>query len=149
MLKTEISKDDPLFPGDRIEMRFKLMGPNWVYVHAAELALLEWQLKRKHPYWEMTSWDSTSDPGRLFLEFTIKGPPVEETPEIMQAGGIVTGLIIAATVIGGTAFMWLSFEAIYKITDSPAGKVALAGTGALGIAALVFAVLLLIRHYQE
>jgi len=148
MLKTEISKDDPLFPGDRIEMRFKFLGPNWVYVHAAELALLEWQLKRKHPYWEMTSWDSTSDPERLILEFAIKGPPFEETPEVVQAS-IITGAIIAAAIIGGGLFMWLSLEAVYKITESPAGKVALAGTGALGIAALVFAVLLLIRHYQE
>lgn len=148
MLKTEISKDDPLFPGDKIEMRFKFLGPSWVYVHAAELALLEWQLRRKHPLWEMTSWDSTSDPERLFLKFTIKGPPADEQPQVMQAS-VVTGLIIAATVIGGGVFMWLSFEAIYKITESPAGQVALAGTGAAGFAILIIALILTLSYFRR
>lgn len=148
MLKTEISKDDPLFPGDKIEMRFKFLGPNWVYLHAAELALIEWKLRQDHPYWEMTSWDSTSDPERLILEFEIKGPSADETPQVIQAS-VVTGVIIAATVIGGGLFMWLSLEAVYKITDSPAGKVALAGTGSVGIAALVIAVILALSYYKE
>jgi hypothetical protein len=66
----------------------------------------------------------------------------------MQAG-VVTGVIIAAAVIGGGLFMWLSFEAIYKITDSPAGKIALAGTGSAGIAVLVIAVILALRYYRK
>lgn len=148
MLKTEISKDDPLFPGDKIEMRFKFLGPNWVYLHAAELALIEWKLRQAHPYWQMTSWDSTSDPGRLILEFEIKGPPPEEIPQVTQAS-VVNGVIIAATVIGGGLFMWLSLEAVYKFTDSPAGKIALAGTGSAGIAVLVIAVILALRYYRK
>jgi len=142
MLKTEIPKDEPLFPGDKIEMRFKFLGPNWVYLHAAELAIIEYKLRQKHPYWKMVSWDSTSDPERLILEFEIKGPSPEETPQVMQAG-VVTGVIIAATVIGGGLFMWLSLEAVYKITDSPAGKVALAGAGSMGIGTVIIAGLLL------
>lgn len=148
MLKTKIDKNEPLNPGDRIEMRFKFLGPNWVYIHAAELAIIEWKLRQDHPLWEMTSWDSTSDPERLILEFRIKGPTTDETPQVMQAS-VVTGVIIAATVIGGGLFMWLTFETIYKITDSPAGKIALAGSGSLGIAVLIIAVILALRYYKE
>lgn len=147
MLKTKISKDDPLLPGDEIELHFKFKGPNWVYLHAAEMALLEWKLKGKHPYWEMTRWDSTSDLERLILQFRVKGPTAE-TPQIQQAS-IVTGVIIAAAVIGGGLFMWLSFEAIYKITESPAGQVALVGAGSAGIAVLVIAVILALRYFRK
>lgn len=148
MLRTEIPKDEPLYPGDKIEMRFKFIGPNWVYLHAAELAIIEYQLRQGHPYWELMSWDSTSDPERLILEFDIKGPQPEEIPQVQQAS-VVTGVIIAATVIGGGVFMWLSLETVYKITSSPEGKVALAGTGSLGIAVLVIAVILALRYYKE
>ena len=148
MLKTEIDRTEPLNPGDIIEMHFKFIGPNWVYLHAAELAVLEWQLRQGHPYWELRAWDSTTYSDRLVLEFLIKEPLADESPQVQKAG-FVTPLIIAAIVIGGGLFAWLSLDKIYKITESPAGKIALAGTGSLGIAALVIAVLLLIRHYQE
>ncbi len=148
MLKTEIDRNEPLNPGDVIEMHFKFLGPNWVYLHAAELAILEWQLKQKNPYWKLNSWDSTSDVNKLILEFLIKEPPVDEAPQVQKAG-FVTPLIIAAIVVGGGLFAWLSLDKIYKITSSPAGKVALAGTGAFGIAILVIVVLALLRHYRD
>jgi hypothetical protein len=142
MVKTEIDKDEPLYPGDKIEMHFTYLGPNWVYLHAAELALLEWTLKQKNPYWEMLSWQSLED--KLILEFLIKEPPAElEVP--VQKASFVTAAIIAAIVLGAGLFTWLSLDKIYKITESPAGQVALAGTGSIGIVILVIAVLLLIR----
>ena len=148
MLKTEIDRDEPLNPGDEIEMHFKFVGPGWIYLRAAELAILKWQLELKNPDWEMTSWDSTTYPDKLVLEFLIKEPPEYEVPQVQKAG-IVTPLIIAAIVLGGGLFIWLTFDKVYKITSSTAGKVALAGTGSVGIAALVIAILLLLRHYRD
>ena len=57
--------------------------------------------------------------------------------------------VIAAIVIGGGLFTWLSLETVYKITDSPEGKLALAGTGLVGVAAVLVAVLLLLKYYQD
>lgn len=147
MLKTEIDKDEPLFPGDRILMTFKTFGSSWLYLRASELAVLKWQLSRKNPFWQMESWNSTTYPDKLVIEFLIKEPS-EDVPQVQKAG-VVTPLIIAAIVIGGGLFAWLSLDKVEKIVDSPAGKIALAGTGSLGIAALVVAVLLLLRHYSD
>lgn len=148
MLKTEIDRNEPLNPGDIIEMHFKFLGPGWLYLRAAELAILKWQLEQKNPDWEMTSWDTTTYPDKLVLEFLIKERPEYEIPQVQKAG-VVTPLIIAAIVIGGGLFAWLTLDKIYKITESPAGKIALAGTGSVGIAVLVVAVLLLLRHYRD
>jgi len=146
MLRTEIDKDEPLQPGDVIEMHFKAFGA-WVYLRAAELAVLKWQLSKKNPDWEMTAWDSTTYSDKLILTFRILEPVVSE-PQVQQAG-VGMAAVIAAIVIGGGLFAWLSLDKIYKITDSPAGKIALAGTGSLGIAAAFVAVLLLLRYYRE
>ena len=51
-------------------------------------------------------------------------------------------------VIGAGIFTWLSLDKVVKITASPAGKIALAGTGALGIGLLVFVVLLVISKVK-
>ena len=147
MLKTEIDKEEPLFPGDEIEMHFKAFGPSWIYFRAAELALLRWQLSQKNPDWEMIAWDSYTYPDKLILTFRILGPD-ESEPQVQHAG-IGMAAVIAVIVVGGGLFAWLSLDKIYKITESPAGKVALVGTGSLGIAAAVIAGLLLLRYYQS
>lgn len=145
MIRTEIDRNEPLQPGDVIEMHFKAFGPNWIYLRASELALLEWRLRLKNPDYELLDWQNPGD--ELILTFRIK-EQVETGPQIQQAA-IGTAAVIAAIVIGGGLFAWLSLDKIYRITDSPAGKVALAGTGSLGIAALIVAVLLVLRHFQE
>ncbi len=147
MLKTEIDKDEPLFPGDEIEMHFKTFGPAWVYLRASELAILKWRLSEKHPDYELIAWDSVTYPDKLVLTFRILESP-ELAPQVQQAG-VGMAAVIAVIVIGGGLFAWLSLDKIYKITDSPAGKVALAGAGSLGIAAALIAVLLLLRYYRE
>ena len=145
MLRTEISKDELLYPGDVIEMHFKAFGPDWVYFRAAELALLKWRMEQKNPDYELLSWQAPGD--KLILTFRILEPK-EHGPQMQQAS-IGTAAVIAVIVIGGGLFAWLSLDKIYKITDSPAGKVALVGIGSLGIAVLIIALLLLLRHYQE
>ena len=147
MLKTEIPKDEPLYPGDRIQLTFKAFGPAWVYLRATELAILKWQLSEKNPDWELTGWDSTTYPDKLVLEFLILDPS-DVAPQVQKAS-VITPLIIAGAVLGTAAILWLSLDKVEKITDSPAGKVALAGAGSLGIAALFVAVLLLLRYYRE
>lgn len=145
MIRTEIDRNEPLNPGDKIEMHFKAYGPNFIYLRASELALLEWRLRTKNPDYELLEWQNPGD--ELILTFRIKEQS-KSGPQIQQAG-IGTAAVLAAMVIGGGLFTWLSLDKIYKITDSPAGKVALVGTGSLGITALVVAVLLLLRHFQD
>jgi len=147
MLKTEIDKDEPLLPGDRIEMHFKAFGPNWVYLRASELAILKWRLSEANPDYKLLSWNSYDADNKLILTFEILGPKETEVP--IQQAGVGYAAVIAAIVIGGGLFAWLCLDKVYKITDSPAGKIALAGTGSLGIAAAIVAVLLLLRHYQK
>lgn len=129
MLRTEISKDEPLFPGDVIEMHFKAFGPNWIYLRAAELALLQWRLEQKNPDWELVSWQAPGD--KLILTFKILEPR-EPTEEVQQAA-IGTAAVIAVIVIGGGLFAWLCLDKIYRISSTPAGQVALAGSSVLGI----------------
>ena len=124
MLREEISKDEPLFPGDVIEMHFKAFGPNWIYLRAAELALLQWRLEQKNPDWELVSWQAPGD--KLILTFKILEPR-EPTPQVQQAA-IGTAAVIAVIVIGGGLFAWLCLDKVYKISSTPAGQVALAGS---------------------
>lgn len=138
MLRTEIDINEQLFPGDEIEMHFKVFGPSWTYLRAAELAMLIHRLERKNPDWELTSWDSTTYTDRLVLSFRIlKSNPV-----------VVTAAIIAAIVIGGGLFAWLALDKVYKIATTPAAQVAMVGTGALGITfAVIVGYLILSRYY--
>jgi len=138
MLRTEIDINEQLFPGDEIEMHFKVYGPSWTYLRAAELAILIHRLEQKNPDWELTAWDSTTYIDRLVLTFRIlKSNPV-----------VVTAAIIAAIVIGGGLFAWLALDKVYKIATTPAAQVALAGTGALGITfAVIVGYVILSRYY--
>ena len=124
MLSEEITRDTKLFPGDVIEMHFKAFGPNWIYLRAAELAILQYRLEKKNPDWELVSWQAPGD--KLILTFKILEPR-EPTPQVQQAA-IGTAGVIAVIVIGGGLFAWLSLDKIYRITKSPAGQVALAGS---------------------
>lgn len=138
MLRTEIDVNEQLFPGDEIEMHFKVYGPSWTYLRAAELAILINRLEQKNPDWELTAWDSTTYTDRLVLTFRIlKSNPV-----------VVTAAIIAAIVIGGGLFAWLALDKVYKIATTPAAQVAMVGTGALGITfAVIVGYLVLSRYY--
>jgi len=138
MLRTEIDINEQLFPGDEIEMHFKVYGPSWTYLRAAELAILIHRLEQKNPDWELTAWDSTTYTDRLVLSFRIlKSNPV-----------VVTAAIIAAIVIGGGLFAWLALDKVYKIATTPAAQVAMVGTGALGITfAVIVGFLVLSRFY--
>ncbi|MBA7639715.1 hypothetical protein ES703_47375 [subsurface metagenome] len=143
MLRIEIDKDEPLFPGDVIEMQFKGYGPNWLYLRAAELAIIKFRLEQANPDYRLLNWQTPGD--KLILTFRILEPR-EPTPQIQQAA-IGTAAVIAVIVIGGGLFAWLSLDKIFKIFSSPAGQVALAGTGAVGIVAVVIVGYFVLSRY--
>lgn len=143
MLREEISKDEPLFPGDVIEMHFKAYGPNWIYLRAAELTILQYRMEKKNPDYELVKWQAPGD--KLILTFKILEPR-EPTPQVQQAA-IGTAAVIAVIVIGGGLFAWLSLDKIYRISRSPAGQIALAGTGALGLVFVVLVGYLVLSRY--
>ncbi len=135
MLRTEIDKDEPLQPGDVIEMQFKAYGPNWLYLQAAELALLKWQLEQKKPGYELINWQAPGD--KLILTFRIlKTNPV-----------LITAAIIGAIIIGGGLVSWLVLDKVYKISSTPGAQVALASTGALGVVFIVVVGYLVLSYY--
>ena len=137
MLRTEIDLNEQLFPGDEIEMHFKVFGPSWTYLRAAELAMLIYRLEQKRPEWELTAWDSTTYTDRLVLSFRVlKSNPV-----------VVTAALIAAIVIGGGLFAWLALDKVYKIATTPAAQVAMLGTGAIGMTFLVIVGYLVLSRF--
>ncbi|KKM19424.1 hypothetical protein LCGC14_1655830 [marine sediment metagenome] len=137
MLRTEIDLNEQLFPGDEIEMHFKVFGPSWTYLRAAELAMLIYRLEQKRPEWELTAWDSTTYTDRLVLSFRVlKSNPV-----------VVTAALIAAIVIGGGLFAWLALDKVYKIATTPAAQAAMLGTGAIGMTFLVIVGYLVLSRY--
>lgn len=137
MLRTEIGLNEQLFPGEEIEMHFKVFGPSWTYLRAAELAMLIHRLEQKNPDWELTAWDSTTYTDRLILTFRIlKSNPV-----------VVTAAIIAAIVIGGGLFAWLALDKVYKISSTPAGQVAIAAPSLILVGIVCLVSLWFLRQY--
>jgi len=134
MLRTEINKDEPLYPGDVIEMHFKAFGPDWVYLRAAELALLQWRMEKKNPDYDLIGWSVPGD--KIIMKFRILEP--REPTQEMQQASIGTAAVIAVIVIGGGLFAWLALDKVYKISQAPAVQVALAGGGAVSLVFAVF-----------
>jgi len=133
--KIEISKDEPLNPGDRIDMHFLTTDMFWIT--AAQIVLIESRLESREDF-RILSWSLPEYNKVIFKVEVLKTNPV-----------ILTAAVIGAGIIGAGIITWLVLDKVYKIVESPAGTIALAGTGSLGIAALVIAVLLLLRHFRE
>lgn len=138
MLKTEkieISINKPLNPGDRIEMHFLTTDMFWIT--AVQIALIESRLENREDF-------------RILNHSLPEYNKVIFTIEVLKTNPvIVTAAVIGAAIIGAGIITWLVLDKVYEIVESPAGTVALAGTGSLGIAALFIAVLLLLRHFRE
>jgi hypothetical protein len=134
MALVEIDKNKELYPGDVVELHFKALGPNWLYLRASEMAVLQWRLAKKHPNYKLISWSAPGD--KLILRFRVQEP----VGPVIQQAGVGTAAVIAAAVIAAGVFTWLSLDKVYQITDSPAGQVALAGAGSAGIGLLLVAI---------
>jgi len=152
MAKVLIDKDKPLNPGDRIELHFVSSGMAWI--KAMQIVLLEQKMKGRKD-WEITGWETPVDsPTLLIMRVEVLGGPrpVDEAPmQTAGAGVVITCASIAAVIIAcGVVYSltlketFLTFAAATKaVAESPAGKVAAAGTG-IGLAAAGIAALILI-----
>lgn len=130
MEKIEIDKNKPLNPGDIIEMHFSTMGMVWV--KAAQIALIEWRLEGREDFTIL----SVSTPGTNTVIFTIQ---VKKTNPL-----IVTAAYIGAVIVG-LGIVWLIFDKVYQIVESPVGKVAVGGAAVSFAALAVIAILVLLR----
>ena len=136
MARIEISKDTLLQPGDDIEIVYKIYGLGWLA--ATQVAAIESKLEGD-PKYDLRSVDYDDKTKKVTFGIHIRKPA--ETIKVYEAGIPVTYILIAIASSAVLAFAWLNFEAIYKIVDSPAGQIALAGAGSLGIAAAILIIL--------
>lgn len=122
--RIEIDKDKPLNPGDRIEMHFKTTGMVWLT--ATQIALIEWRIGKRDD-WEIIS-NSLPENNRVIFTILIKEPPKDE-PKLQTAS--VTSALIAASILAVSVGILIRFTLgpIYQIIETPAGKIAVAGTG--------------------
>ena len=141
--KILIDSNTPLSPGDIIEMSFNVFGSaTWDYARAVQLQILLSVIEKKNPNYQLLSYSNRE---QLHLTFKILGRPVDGEPELQEAG-IASAAILAAAVIGVGLFTWLSLDKVEKIVQTPAGKIAVTGVGAVGIAVLV---LILMRFFGK
>ncbi len=116
MYKTEITKTEPLNPGDVIEIVYKTTG--WVLPTAIQLAAIENKLLGKEEkgwVYEAITW--SRDEKKLYIRCKI----IKTNPIAVTAGLIITSLAI---ILGGL-LIFLTFDRIYKITESPAGSLSI------------------------
>jgi len=140
MERIEITKDAVLQPGDRIEIEFRTIGPTWL--KAAQLALIQNRLE-KRPEYEIRNWEVQGN--KIIIGVQIK-QPAESTPGVQYAGVSAALIINAVVVVAAGALIWLSLETIYKIVESPAGKIAVTGVGTMAIAAGITALLAILSR---
>lgn len=141
MEKILIDKDKPLLPGDIIEMHFLTSGMTWLT--AAQIAVLEWRLEKRKDFRILSH--SLPAGNKVFFTIQITEPPADQVPKVYTAGFGVTAAIISAAIIGAGVVAWLTLDKVYQIMESPAGKVAVAGTALFLPALAVVAILILLR----
>ena len=137
--KTEISRNEPLKNGDVVEFHYKY--PFWygegTWGSYWQIKLVEKRFTDKGYNVLSIKQTQTHIIARVLI--------AEEEPEeidgvpVQKAGVMITAGIIAATVIIGGAFLWLSLDRVYKITQSPAGA-----TASISLAVIAAGILLLI-----
>jgi len=131
MEKIEIDINEPLAPGDIIEMHYKTTGMVWLT--AAQIALIEYRLEKRKDFRIV----SHSLPAGNRVIFTIK---VCQTNPI-----VVTAAIIGAAIVGAGVVAWLTLDKVYQIIEAPAGKALIGGTALFLPALAVIAILIFLR----
>lgn len=127
-MKKYLDIDEPLSPGDVVELHFKTIG--LAIVQAAQLAAIESNLEGAKEFTVLRhSYDFTGD---KIIQFQVR---IEKTnPAVVTVALIV--FLIKLAAIG--VLCWLIFEGAYKIVEgtgdiieSPAGAAAAGGIGLL------------------
>lgn len=123
MEKVEISKHD-IEIGDNLEMVFNTVGYTWI--QAIQLAAIESKLAKDPRFnvHSITVNDDDPEQTKVIYEISVNPPPAGEDRIVYEAG---IGVAIVATigVVGGGFFLWLSLDKIYKLTESPAGRLSI------------------------
>ena len=145
MHRIPLDPNEPLNPGDRVELHFKSVG--MTYIKAAQIALIERRLSGRDDF-EIDSVATPTDrPTTIIVEVRIKGA---KQPG-MAAG--FAGVVITCASIGG---LIIATGIVYKLTlektflvigqavSSPAGQIAIGGMGVGLAAAAVIALLALL-----
>jgi len=135
MERTEISKHD-IEIGDNLEMVFKTVGYTWI--QAIQLTVIESKLAgdRRFNVHSITVNDDDPEQTRVIYKISVNPPPAGEDRIVYEAG-IGVAIVTAITVIAGGLFLWLSLDKIYKLTEKPAGQLAI-GFVAVVIGLFVF-----------
>ena len=137
-MKKYLETNEPLSPGDVVELHFKTIG--LTIVQAAQIAAIEKNLEGVKEFTVLRySYDSLGD---RIIQFQVR---IEKTnPAVVTVALIVFLIKLAAIGI----LCWLVFEGAYKIIEgtgniieSPAGTAAVGGVGlillVIGITALL------------
>ena len=140
MEKIELKGNELLYPGDLIELHYRTIGPT--FLQAAHVALIEKKINAG-PRFVWTSQEYKDNNRIIFRVRVVEPKPAE--PQLQQAGIVsaAVALSVLTALIGGV--IWLTRDAVYKIVESPAGKIGVAGLGTMGIAAGVTALWALLR----
>ena len=122
--RIEIDKNKPLNPGDVIELEYRCTGLVWIT--SAQVAIIEWQLANRAD-WSIIS-NSLPENNRITFEVLIKSKTPQD-PKLQTASIGVTALMISAAIVAVGVIGWLTLDKVYQIAETPAGKIAVAGTG--------------------
>lgn len=100
----EIDKDQPLNPGDVVELHYNTPGGTWI--KATEAAIIEYALERRDDF-KITAIDY-GQPGKTVI-----------TVEVLQTNPVIVtvAVICGAIAIVALAFGWM-FKKAYMVSES-------------------------------
>jgi len=162
MAKVLIDKNQPLTRGDRVEMHFVSSGMAWI--KAVQIALLDQRMANREDFVILNFETPVESPTLLIMRVEVLGGPrpagetpgatgswlQQPEPQTAGVGVVITCASIAAVIVAAGIVYHLTLretflltaQTVQEVVKSPAGKVAVAGTGiglaAAGIAALAF-----------
>lgn len=127
MAKIELNPNQQLSVGDHVELHFKSTGLTWL--KATQIYLIEQKLEGRTDFRVDSVYTPTNDPTSLVFKVEI----LKTNPIIMSSGFIAMVIVASSATIVmsltfGKAFLIIA-EAVAEAVKSPAGKIALAGTG--------------------
>ena len=137
-MKTEIAKNTELFPGDVIELHFKTRGGPLIDMISKWVINKTLGNNKTYKVIDQEFISHANIPGDI--EFAIYTVEIIEPPEPSDTTVYKAGISAAAigytivAVLGFAAFAW-SLQTVYKITQSPAGGVAL---GLIGLGVILY-----------
>jgi len=128
MARVEIDQNEPLQPGDIVELEF--IGFSMLWLQAAQIAAIEYWINLTRKEFTILNW---SIPEKNKVIFRVR---VNSTNPVL-----ITALVIAGAITAVGVVAWLSLDKVYKITteitQSPAASVAIGGIGSLAIVAAI------------